>query len=281
MEYWNSRYLKWRTNRTQQLEEPPSPPPYRNDIPIWKMEMRPHSTKLNANDNYLKWLFSSKDLSKYTPPSKPNWDLILITAVKRGNFNSVKYAVEQGATILNPAFLLACELGFIEIVNFLIDPSRYINTVGEKGVNDWKEGLVYACVGGKNEVVLLLIKHGATNLDEGLAMACLHCHYETVKLLLEFGATDLDRGLAMASRGGDVRTVGLMINAGATDLVKALEEACYYGRTEVVELLLAMDEKNRRIQKADLNRGLHKASRIQNFELCRILREAGADNITK
>ena len=55
---------------------------------------------------------------------------------------------------------------------------------------DWNWGLFYACYGGHESIVKLMIEKGANNWNYGFCGACFGGHESIVKLLIEKGANN-------------------------------------------------------------------------------------------
>ena len=55
---------------------------------------------------------------------------------------------------------------------------------------DWESGLFGACEGGYLDLVMLMIKYGATNWSDGLEGACYGEHPDLFNLMIKHGAID-------------------------------------------------------------------------------------------
>ena len=136
----------------------------------------------------------------------------LISAVKNGHLENVKFLLKNGASIHvrdNFALRYASMYGHTEIVKLLIKSGADIHACEN-------EALRFASGRGYIEIVKLLIEAGAdihAYSDEALRWASGHGHIEIVKLLIETGAdihTYNDYALRWASQGGHTEIVKLL-----------------------------------------------------------------------
>lgn len=61
---------------------------------------------------------------------------------------------------------------------------KVIESLIEKGANNFNEALKKACTYGHVKIAALLIEKGANNFGEALDAACMHTHDETIELLI-------------------------------------------------------------------------------------------------
>lgn len=128
-------------------------------------------------------------------------NISMFQAAEEGNFNAVKYHVEQGENINQEnekrysPLMLASEYGRVGIVKFLITNGANVNA---KSFKDGKTALILASENSHIEIIGLLIKAGAdVNAQDDLGQTAL----------------------MHSSRLGDV-SVNMLIKAGADVNIK-------------------------------------------------------------
>ena len=169
----------------------------------------------------------------------PGWPSLLFGACKRNHPEVAKLLIEAGADVGmvweveemredmddedGPLFT-ACQNGYVEIVQVLVDAAVWSATEAGRWVEDsvWVNGLVEAAGSGHIDVVRVLLDVGV-DLDEwsadggtALYSASLGGHVDIVRLLLGEGGADVNKG----SPGG---WTPLMM--GEEDVVRVLLEA--------------------------------------------------------
>jgi hypothetical protein len=172
---------------------------------------------------------------------------------------------------------------------------------------DYNEGLGVGCEIGNEDLVIVMIKKGATDWDRGSEMANKGGHLNLVKWMIEKGAkwqwaffdasfyghmhivqylyteniknidckTErtmfLNNGLIKGCTGGHMKIVKWMIEKGANDLNWALEKACCKGNIEIVKYLLEKGANN-------INKGLHRSCGEGHMDLITMFVEKGAND---
>jgi len=71
-------------------------------------------------------------------------------------------------------FLNACSSGNFELVKTLSSQHQ-----------DWSTGMLYACEGGHENIVKLMIEKGADEWNFGMLYACKGGHLDIVKFMIE------------------------------------------------------------------------------------------------
>jgi hypothetical protein len=165
---------------------------------------------------------------------------------------------------IHKIFKFACQNGSVKLANYCLLGGR----IDQSEMNC---ELSWACVGGRRELVELLISKGATYWDSGLRGACEGGCKELVELMILHGATDWDGGLRRACANGDKGLAELMILKGATDWNWGLRYACVGGCKELVELMILKGATN-------WNWGLYAACEKGHKELVELMISYGANN---
>ncbi|KAJ7256360.1 ankyrin repeat-containing domain protein [Mycena rebaudengoi] len=180
-------------------------------------------------------------------------DIALAAAAERGHLEIVRLLVKKGGDIntgqfMNP-LLAACEGGYTEIFNFLLENHPDINVVSSQ----YGTALQAACKKGHIDFVRRLLDLGA-DVDLGnadganpLQAASSYGHIEIVRLLLEHNANpNVGIALYAAAESRDDRTdiVRLLLEKGADpnrrgpDGDNPLRTACSQHHREIVRLLI-------------------------------------------
>lgn len=150
-------------------------------------------------------------------------------ACQDGDINTVKQLISdvdinhQDVDEVSP-LLIASELGFIEIVEFLLENSAKVNIQKTDGVT----ALISAAAQDKHEIVELLINHGADISNPcdttALIRASRNGHLNIVNIIVNRCSTiDLDiketlsgrTALMVAARFGHIEIMKSLINKGA------------------------------------------------------------------
>jgi hypothetical protein len=107
----------------------------------------------NGNLEEVKFLISCPELEKHTEPGNGN-DYALIFAGYRGHINVVEYLLNlpaYGREDIQCTLFNACEVGQIELVNFLITS----DTIPSKAnIHHNEDEILYHALKSKNEIVL-------------------------------------------------------------------------------------------------------------------------------
>lgn len=175
----------------------------------------------------------------------------LMYACEKGYKEIVELLIEKGANINFKdnnnwtALLCACRNGYLEIVDLLINNGAKV-----------KKALPYAVMSGKKELVELLIKVGcdinynSEKVSPAISVACYHEYKEIVELLISKEANiNLQPingypSLIAACLNGHIGIVKLLIkNKVNVNLIDGTEStsliyACQQGYTKIVEILI-------------------------------------------
>ncbi|KAJ7114821.1 ankyrin repeat-containing domain protein [Mycena epipterygia] len=206
--------------------------------------------------------------------ANPNLDAenTLIEAARRGQTDSVRFLLENGADINSNddlALFEASSEGHIDIVCLLLENGTDINA---------KDGsaLCEATENGQLDIVHLLLANPDLDKGKALAGASSRGQTDSVRLLLENGADiNADDGSALygASSEGHIDIVCLLLENGADINAKdgsALCEATENGQLDIVHLLLANPD-------LDKGKALGEASWRGQTDIVRLLLKKGAD----
>jgi ankyrin repeat protein len=197
----------------------------------------------------------------------------LATAAWRGETETVKYLVEQGADVnlllqtgeCGSALAAAAWRGETEMVKYLVEQGADVNLLLQTG--DYGSALAGAAWSGETEMVKYLVKQGAD-----------------VNLLLQTG--DYGSALAAAAWWGDTETVKYLVKQGADvnlllqtgDFGSALAAAAWRGETKTVKYLVEQGaDVNLLLQTGDYGSALAAAVREGKTEIVKYLIEQGAD----
>lgn len=94
--------------------------------------------------------------------------------------------------------------GHMDTIQFLLRQLLF-------GKDDLNNALKSAAVGGRNDMVKLLVSLGADNLDDAMGSAAFYGRTDTVMLFRDLGALDFARALLLAKLGQNrPDTVGLL-----------------------------------------------------------------------
>jgi ankyrin repeat protein len=143
---------------------------------------------------------------------------------------------------INPTLNSICSFGLFEHL-VLYNQSKIIN-FNDRGFNS-------ACSSGYLDIVLFMIKYGATNWNEGLYEASKSGHSTIIKLLIKKKAFDWNWALFGACQGGHLDIANLMIQNGAKLTKKnsvrwneGLSHACKYGHIDIANLMVKHGASN-------------------------------------
>eukprot|EP00877_Chromochloris_zofingiensis_P008334 jgi/Chrzof1/3754/Cz13g07200.t1 len=131
-----------------------------------------------------------------------------------------------------------------------LEGARQVLAVVALGNEVMAEAFVEGAENGNNDVLRLLLAHGASVNDgitgalPALWFAARNCHTSTVRLLLESGANihaSDDEALRIAAIYGHTSTVRLLVESGANIHAwddAAVHSAAFHGYTDMLQLLL-------------------------------------------
>lgn len=199
-----------------------------------------------------------KALINCGPKEQLELDKALEYAAKSGHTDCVKLLLNEGATKVNGAMLLASEFGHPECLKALIDngtneiaealsssagashiecmqfPFNRVKTLTTNNLNE-----CLRCAASFNRVVTLqiLIVNGANDLDDALVNAALHGHSESLRILLFHGANSSVDALCGAVRSGSTECLKLLLDNGASELYTPLAYARQINRIECQQIL--------------------------------------------
>jgi ankyrin repeat protein len=155
----------------------------------------------------------------------------IIKAAERGDLDEVRRLVQQDRGLLDAVWgysqweylsplTAAAKEGRLEVVRYVLDEGADINLRPRSGYS----AVEWACVSGRSEAVALLLARGADTLPWGngwtpLMGASFRGHTDVVELLLAHGCDHIDQYLHSSEQ-------------------TALHIACFYGRAEILGLLL-------------------------------------------
>ena len=169
-------------------------------------------------------------------------DIPIVKAARYGHNEIVKYLVENTVgSGRNDAIVIACENGFFEIVEILVD-----NGVNFRVYDDLPFRL--AVNNGHHEIVKYLLDKGAdvqSNSNHAIRRACALGRFEFVKYLAERGA-DLhavkDLALCDASERGVFKAVKYLVELVGADVLyrdnNAIKLASGNGHNKIVKYLV-------------------------------------------
>jgi len=212
------------------------------DINLFNLLVSSHINLLNdkilnkavaiaAENNHLpliKLLISQAVLGRLTLNSN-TIDNALLSAVKNGNLELVKYLLTFEPHTIDVPLYHASRGGYKDIVNLLIDSGINFNP------NDILAG---AAKGGHIDLINLARELGANDYQEGLNMAAQGGHRNVVDYFIKLGANDLNSALEYAGNGGSIDLVDYLLSLGATDLNVALRVAAGEGHINLVRYII-------------------------------------------
>ena len=144
----------------------------------------------NGHMNIIRYLLlirSKRQISIFTNHDKAFW-----VASQAGRVNIMK--MFSGISSYDRALNMACQSGHIAAAQYIIDNS---NTTLDFDIALW-----YACESSmnynRNDVINLLVKHGATKFNSALCAASRHGHVATIILLMDLGANCLNDAFEIA-----------------------------------------------------------------------------------
>lgn len=111
-----------------------------------------------------------------------------------------------------------CIAGREEDVKKILENSRNIYNLNS--------AMMFASIGGNENIVELLISKRTTNWNDGLNSACLIGDEELARFIISRGANDWNSGLRHACNGGQEKMAEMMVKKGATNLDDTLDNAC-------------------------------------------------------
>ena len=198
-----------------------------------------------------------EQIADLTRIKKGAFDEAAYEAVLRGNFEILKYLVEQGANTNaiygkglysqnENALAAACRLNKLEIVKFLVEQGEDIHT-------QCKQALCNAVLSGNLDMVKFLLDQGAdihAQNDQALYDAVFSGNLDMVEFLVEQGANihaQEERTLICACRLGHLEIVEYLVAQGAdihAQNEQALKEVCRKGSLLLVKFLVKQETRS-------------------------------------
>lgn len=154
------------------------------------------------------------------------WDYALDGAASSGNISVVKFILDKGCHNLNDALSSACEKNHLNIIKFLLELSKNNSNY----ICDLNCGLQGACMGGRGEIIELMIREGADDLS--LKSLCFFGrNLEIIKLMIECGANDYSDALEQCFMTNDYITGKFLVDKiDVNDLLHILDRSERYVR---------------------------------------------------
>lgn len=134
---------------------------------------------------------------------------------------------------LNKAFCYACKGGHNDVIKLIVD----------EGSPKFNRGLSWACYGGDLEIVKLLVNNQATTLSEGLLWACRKGHRDIIDYLCQLDITNWKLALTGAYQNGDQSIIDLIMSKDDFNKINItmtqFTGACYRGKLSEVESIIS------------------------------------------
>ncbi len=123
--------------------------------------------------------------------------------VKTPNINDIKIMIENGLDDYNEGLYFACEKSHLEAVQFMID----------NGADDFSEILDCVCKAGNLEIfnLILLLINPDIIYERTLNYACYGGNLEIINIIIKQGLDFFGDGLRGACHGGHIKIINLMI----------------------------------------------------------------------
>lgn len=156
-------------------------------------------------------------------------------ACEGGKFEIIYYLIEKGADDMMKGLQGAVASGDIKVVTLLLD---LLNSHNGTQLLTKSNLLYYACYGGNEEIVDMVIKWGEKNWQSGFGAACEAGHLNIAKKMMKLGAKDYEIPFADACYDGRTEIVKYFLNNNlAKNYKQAFECACSGGNLEIVMML--------------------------------------------
>jgi len=185
-------------------------------------------------------------------------------AARGGYSDLIDVLIEQGATDIDEAMVLAAEYGHEQLMERMIGmlPNPRLGTA-----------LIVAASEGRNSIADILLNMGARNYDEAMRYAAWAGFPETVEYLHNWqkDKRGLNAALEGAAEAGDLNFVIRLIEKGADDINGAFVAAVKGGHRDTIEEL-------RRRGATNVNGGLIAAAESGNDPLIRMMIGWGAND---
>jgi ankyrin repeat protein len=164
---------------------------------------------------------------------------ILKDACSKGDIETVRQIISEGAVDFGESLINACEGGHIDIVHLIMSIGYF---------DGFNEGFKYACLEGHIDIVHLIISKRNVILNTGLIRACKGGHIDIVNLIISKADSlkydlDFNIGLNFACYGGNIDIVNLLISKGANDWNGGLLYACENRQFDIIELMISKGAK--------------------------------------
>jgi ankyrin repeat protein/tRNA(His) 5'-end guanylyltransferase len=240
-----------------------------------------HSHLLNDENRAHLFAISEGKISEYLLQSHVDLNKFLISSIKFGNIEKVKYLISIGADFnCENCITVAAENDHLEIVKLLFKMGANIH-------NNDESALRFACQNGYFRIVKFLVENGA-ELDNKCGkspLGFIHVRYEPenariLEFLLEKGAGDNNEllyFLQWVCEVGNVKIVKLIlkrnINLTTFGWFGCFLTACRRDNIEIIQLFL---NHGVNVSLND-NEPLKLACKVGNVEIVRLLIKHGAD----
>ena len=140
---------------------------------------------------------------------------------------------------LTPCNHLVCESRFPRLNICALHRAPFNNGLApiEFSDNELNLRMAIAAEAGHEDIVRLMLSHGANDLNMGLTSAASGDYESIVRLMLELGATNYNHAMSIAAYYGHESIVRLLLDHGASDYNMALRRAALRGHQNIVELI--------------------------------------------
>lgn len=162
----------------------------------------------------------------------------LLIAAAKNNLELLNFFIGKGANELNGAFGMGCYHGSGSIIANLIVMLRGTDIL------DYNFGLKKACAGGHLEIARFLIDIGATNINGCFFDACKSENLDLVILLIKAGASDFNAGLQGAAESCCPEEVSEKLLELGANPDYGLIGACNFGEYENIEYFIKKGASN-------------------------------------
>ena len=152
----------------------------------------------------------------------------LMFACLGGHKEIIDLLIEKGAKNWNLALRGAIQGDHIEIIELMLE---------KPNIDD---PLALSCLCPHLKIIESMINKGYNNFNYGLYHACYSGYIENVKYMIEKGANNWDFGLIGAIKGSNIEIMKIMLDKGTISLNKALYEAYICESKEIIDFLISI-----------------------------------------